>query len=554
MQKNKRVFKCAAVFFAAAVLSAFCLTVSAAENPLQIRGSFSGNVAEVTFRAESKGYGSFVYVFGEKLDKNAPDIQGAAERGSLVYAGISSDGTLTFTLPEDAPYGVYTVMVGASGLPAQSEYRTEYIIRADDAAFASAAAVIEASATPDELYQNLERYNNELYIVDLDAVSGKRDIMFGIMSTFGFESAETLVENTLDVASAAEGDPAKTAEILTERPQLLGLEGNEDLSDNLPAAADIFVSLCSGNADINSYDSLRAAALEAVAVASFNDAGYSTVLNVIKKYNYVFNVNFESENYKTADLYEVQKLVSAAECMNKEQVKAAFDSAVSTAPRSSDGGGGNKTSRGGGGGGGGGAVSAGIMAAADIDEYAGRGNVFNDLDGFGWAQDAIERLASRNVLSGDGSGSFRPSDSITREEFVKIVVEAFEIDKSKAKQHFDDVPEDAWYCGYIISALNKNIISGIGDNMFGTGKSITRQDAAVIISRVVDSLNITLDREKTLVDFTDYGEVSEYAAASVDFLARSGILNGFDDGTFRPFERLTRAEASKIIYECIKNR
>ena len=57
----------------------------------------------------------------------------------------------------------------------------------------------------------------------------------------------------------------------------------------------------------------------------------------------------------------------------------------------------------------------------------------------------------------------------------------------------------------------------------------------------------------TLDDIADYDDVSDYAKVSVDTLARAGIINGFNDGTFRPHSYITRAQAAKIMYECMTN-
>lgn len=566
MLKNKIVLKRIAAVSASAMLIAAGQTAAfAAESTLGIHGTFSGNNAEIGYSAEDKGYGSFIYVFSGKLNKETPDIKTAIEEDKLVYAGICTGGKLNFTLPQEAPYGVYTVIIGSSELPSDTESRTEYIIRTDEEALSNALAVIRASKNAEELCLNLENYNEDLYIVDLESVKDDKELMFDILTMDGMESPEKLISSTLDIAEIKEADTEKIIKILSENKSLFGLGNNTDFDKNAEMTAGVFAALRSGGAKLDNVSEMRAAALEAVAVAAFNNADYSTVLEVLKKYNDdVFGVDFSSNNYKTADPYELKKALVADDYMNAKSVKEAFDNAVRTVKRVSGnsgntggtsggtggtGGGGRVT-----GGGNGGAIAPAITKPEEVDSLAGRTGAFNDLSGFDWAKEAIEQLANRKVVSGDGSGAFRPDDSVTREEFVKMVVEAFKIEKSEAEEHFKDVPVDAWYCSYVISALNNKIVSGISSELFGTGESITRQDAAVILQRAIDVCVISLEKEKTLINFTDYDDVSDYALTSVDSLARFGILNGFEDGSFRPFAPITRAEAAKVIYECIKNR
>ena len=54
------------------------------------------------------------------------------------------------------------------------------------------------------------------------------------------------------------------------------------------------------------------------------------------------------------------------------------------------------------------------------------------------------------------------------------------------------------------------------------------------------------------VSFTDFEDVPEYARESVRLMAAAGIINGYDDGSFKPLDNATRAEAAQIIYTIIK--
>lgn len=175
-------------------------------------------------------------------------------------------------------------------------------------------------------------------------------------------------------------------------------------------------------------------------------------------------------------------------------------------------------------------------------------SVFNDLDSVSWAKNAIEYLASKNVVSGRGDGQFAPNDSVTREEFVKILVCAFDINSDQAAE-FTDVAADSWYAPYVNRAAGAEVVYGIGDGRFGVGTYITREDACVMIARAAKLSN---DNTETLAKFADADSVSDYARGAVAVLAELGIVNGTPEGSFLPKNSITRAETAVIIYNCIK--
>ncbi len=85
--------------------------------------------------------------------------------------------------------------------------------------------------------------------------------------------------------------------------------------------------------------------------------------------------------------------------------------------------------------------------------------------------------------------------------------------------------------------------------MFGVGRPITRQDAAVMLARAVSE---HIGNETVKPDFTDSGNISEYAVNAIGQLQKNGIVSGRDDGSFAPQMTISRAETAKMIYEILK--
>ncbi len=169
----------------------------------------------------------------------------------------------------------------------------------------------------------------------------------------------------------------------------------------------------------------------------------------------------------------------------------------------------------------------------------------------GWSKPYIEALYARNILGGKAEGIFAPEDNITREEFVKLIVELFDLRDENAITTFADVPEDAWYYTYVASAQQYGLVNGISSAEFGVGANIKRQDMAKIINEVLTKKGVTAQSADPSV-FGDYAAISEYAQSHVLSVYGLGIVSGDDMGNFNPAKSATRGESAKMIYGVLK--
>ncbi len=97
---------------------------------------------------------------------------------------------------------------------------------------------------------------------------------------------------------------------------------------------------------------------------------------------------------------------------------------------------------------------------------------------------AIKQLSLDGILAGDGTGKFRPNDSITRAEFVKMLYFAFDlssVETGAVQGEFKDVPKDHWARTFIMAAYNKQIISGKGNSNFAPSDNVTFEEAAKML-------------------------------------------------------------------------
>ena len=178
--------------------------------------------------------------------------------------------------------------------------------------------------------------------------------------------------------------------------------------------------------------------------------------------------------------------------------------------------------------------------------------VFTDLENAAWAEKDIVSLAEKGIINGYEDGTFRPENYVSREEFLKMLVIAFDMVDETAKCSFDDVQMQEWYYPFIASAVKYNITQGTELTKFGIGQNITREQAATFVSRVLYFYGYAEENGNRIIKevgthFADHKKISEYAEAAVYTMKNFGIISGFPDNEFKPEISATRAEAAKII-------
>ena len=162
-----------------------------------------------------------------------------------------------------------------------------------------------------------------------------------------------------------------------------------------------------------------------------------------------------------------------------------------------------------------------------------------------WAQDYIRELMERQAVSGYPDGTFRPNANITRAEFATILVKALNLQPRAGKVFNDTV--NHWAKDVISTAHAHGIINGYDDNTFGPDDYITREQMAVMIARAAGLYNAAAGTQ-----FADSNTFSEWAVNAIAAISEKGIITGYPDGTFKPKNYATRAEAATVITKILK--
>lgn len=168
-----------------------------------------------------------------------------------------------------------------------------------------------------------------------------------------------------------------------------------------------------------------------------------------------------------------------------------------------------------------------------------------------WAKADIEQMANRHIVQGTSEDSFQPDQSVTRAEFAALIVRTLGLSATyTSKKSFMDVQTNDWFGGAVEAAAASGIVSGYEDGTFKPNQTITRQEVAVILSRALAFAGYQEGGSATAA-FSDQAAIADWASEAVAVLAKNGFVSGMADGTFAPAANATRAESAALLSRII---
>ncbi|MGC8690322.1 MAG: ABC transporter substrate-binding protein [Caldisericum sp.] len=181
---------------------------------------------------------------------------------------------------------------------------------------------------------------------------------------------------------------------------------------------------------------------------------------------------------------------------------------------------------------------------------------FKDVGSDYWAKDQIDYLVSKGVIAGFPDGTFKPEDPVTREQFAKMICIAKKLSEYKpTTPTFKDVPQDRWSYGFIEAAVKAGYIKGYADGTFKPANSITRQELAVLGVRVLGKgAEAEAFKGEPIVWANDWKKIASWAAGAVTLAYRPDIqilTYHMKEGTVDPTMAATRAECAYAIYKIV---
>ena len=176
-------------------------------------------------------------------------------------------------------------------------------------------------------------------------------------------------------------------------------------------------------------------------------------------------------------------------------------------------------------------------------------NTFDDAAS-GWYKPAVDFAQASGLMSGMGDNKFAPDVTTTRAMVAQVMYElAGEPDVSDLTCPLSDVDSTAWYADAVTWAYNAGVVSGYEDGTFRPGRTITRQEMAVMFYGMLfgtDSILVEDDIKIALGAFKDGDTVASWAREAVAVCYISGIMVG-DNGSFKPTDLLSRAQLAQVF-------
>ncbi|WP_379165767.1 S-layer homology domain-containing protein [Paenibacillus roseus] len=172
---------------------------------------------------------------------------------------------------------------------------------------------------------------------------------------------------------------------------------------------------------------------------------------------------------------------------------------------------------------------------------------FADLQGH-WAQNAVEKLASKALVKGTNSDAFTPEAPVTRGQIVHLLVRGLGLSDYQGTAAFNDV-KDAALQNDLNAAVSAGLVQGYADGLFRPQQPVSREELAVMFSRaiVLTERIDNLANHSQQLQFKDAGQISNWALQAVQDGVAAGLFKHDSSLSLRPGDQATRAEAAAIL-------
>lgn len=177
---------------------------------------------------------------------------------------------------------------------------------------------------------------------------------------------------------------------------------------------------------------------------------------------------------------------------------------------------------------------------------------FTDVSRSDWYYQFVDYVTSKGYFNGTSETTFAPAENMTRAMFVTVLFRFDGAKGDRSQSAFTDVAPGEWYTDAINWAAANRIVDGVGNGKFAPNDPITRAQMCTMIERYLTlykkAWKVTLPETGSVSVMVDENAIPAYALAAVKQCQRHGLVNGFEDGTFRPNELSTRAQVAAVIY------
>jgi hypothetical protein len=165
---------------------------------------------------------------------------------------------------------------------------------------------------------------------------------------------------------------------------------------------------------------------------------------------------------------------------------------------------------------------------------------FTDIKGH-WGESTIKYWSDNNLISGYSDGTFRPDITVSRVEMVSLINKAFKFTKED-ETSFKDVPDGIWFHSQVGIAKAYGYVDGYPDDTFKPNKSVTRQEMAEMIQKILRLPEPPVSKEGS----------KPVVQGAMGAALTAQIIKGYPDGQLKPNAAVTRIEAMVILDNALR--
>ena len=182
----------------------------------------------------------------------------------------------------------------------------------------------------------------------------------------------------------------------------------------------------------------------------------------------------------------------------------------------------------------------------EVAETSNQIGSFTDVHTEDWFAEAVQCMLDKEMMNGVTDTMFGPSTTTTRGMIVTILYR-LEGEPDAAKSSFTDVAANMYYADAVAWAQANSIVTGITETTFAPDQSITREQMAAILYRYTQYKGYVVSGFSALDAYTDAAQISPYAVKAIQWANAAGLITGNTSTTINPKGTATRAEVATIL-------
>ncbi len=176
---------------------------------------------------------------------------------------------------------------------------------------------------------------------------------------------------------------------------------------------------------------------------------------------------------------------------------------------------------------------------------------YRDVEQARWSADAIDFVTSRQIMNGNGDGTFEPFVKVSRGMMAQVL---YNLDRKSAPGNagkFTDSDALLWFEDAVGWASDEGIVTGNPNGSFGVNEDIQREQAVTMLFRYANKIGLDTTKRASLDSFPDAGNVLDYGRDAMEWAVAVGLING-NDGMIDPEGSTDREQLATMLMRFVK--